>query len=171
MNYRGVVSRTICHSRLCDTKPSVVCMCVCVRVWGSWTEQYVVTSRMILFYVIGLSTRLVSKRRRKGEISFVALWLWRSRCFHSLVSCVDWTVFPPEIPRKIEFNKGKWWIYCCSEFIFTSISSPILNRFISCRASLEWPMSSYSLVQSLPATSLINSPPPGCWKFVFCVRC
>lgn len=45
---------------------------------------------------------------------------------------------------------------------FTSTSSPILNFFRICFASLEWPKSSNSFVQSRPALSEINSPPPGC---------
>lgn len=69
----------------------------------------------------------------------------------------------------LKFQTIHWKIGWNGEFIcvevsfnITSINSPILNGFINCLASLEWPKSSNSLVQSLPATSPIKSPPPGC---------
>lgn len=77
------------------------------------------------------------------------------------------------VNEKLEFSKMVFslqeWVcgcVCCIHIIFflTSINSPILNVFIVCLASLGCPASSNSLVQSLPATSVISSAPPGCWN-------
>lgn len=120
-----------------------------------------------------IQKKTLPKHKIKTEIFFVVSY-YCSPCFRSLVSCFDWIVCPPKIV-KIKFNSIQMvnllleWVFFFFSIQITSINSPILNCFNNCRASVEWPASSNALVQSLPATSAINSPPPGCYFIVVVV--